>query len=51
MLVNEARARGCRTLRAITTNDNLAQTFYVALGFRLVETRLGAVTESRRIKP
>ena len=51
-LVTEARNRGCRTLRAITTNDNRgAQGFYLALGFRLVETRLGAVTESRRLKP
>ena len=51
-LVIEARTRGCPTLSAITTNDNRdAQAFYLALGFTLVATRLGAVTESRKIKP
>jgi len=51
-LAAEARARGCRTLRAITTNDNVvAQSFYAAMGFRLVATRAGAVHESRKRKP
>jgi ribosomal protein S18 acetylase RimI-like enzyme len=51
-LAAEARARGCSTLRAITTNDNVvARSFYAALGFRLVATRAGAVHESRKQKP
>lgn len=51
-LAAETRARGSRTLRAITTNDTrAAQAFYLALGFTLVATRLGAVTKSRTIKP
>jgi ribosomal protein S18 acetylase RimI-like enzyme len=51
-LADSARARGCRTLCAITTNDNVvAQAFYAALGFRLVATRAGAVHESRKRKP
>jgi ribosomal protein S18 acetylase RimI-like enzyme len=51
-LRDEAFARGCTTLRAITTNDNdVAQRFYEAQGFRLRQVRAGAVNESRRIKP
>lgn len=51
-LATYAGTLGLPVLRAITTNDNLgAQTFYRALGFRLVATRRGAVNESRRIKP
>ena len=50
--IEYARSIGSPVLRAITTNDNwVAQAFYVALGFRPVETRPGAVTESRKIKP
>ena len=51
-LAEEARAQGCIALRAVTTNDNrAAQAFYVALGFRVREIRLGAVDESRKVKP
>ncbi len=51
-LAEDARSRGCRVLRAITTNDNrAAQSFYAALGFRLIEIRSGEVDESRRLKP
>ncbi len=51
-LAADARIRGCVVLRAITTNDNrAAQSFYAALGFRLIEIRSGEVNESRRLKP
>jgi ribosomal protein S18 acetylase RimI-like enzyme len=51
-LEREARSHGCHTLRAITTNDNLvAQQFYRSVGFRLVQTRCGAVSEARKLKP
>lgn len=51
-LMSAARASGCRTLRAITTNDNRgAQAFYEGLGFRLRGVRPGAVNESRMVKP
>ena len=51
-LATDARSRGCATLRAITTNDNEgAQRFYEALGFRLIEVRPGEVVESRKLKP
>lgn len=51
-VIDGARAAGCRSLRAITTNDNLrAQSFYVHLGFRVREIRPGAVSESRKLKP
>jgi ribosomal protein S18 acetylase RimI-like enzyme len=50
--VTGARERGCRTLVAVTTNDNRnAQAFYEHLGFRLREVRPGAVTEGRKLKP
>ena len=48
----EARARGCRRLWLITTNDNAhALRFYQRRGFRLAGLHSGAVDESRRIKP
>lgn len=51
-LANDARSRGCRVLRAITTNDNrAAQRFYSALGFRSSDVRPGEVAESRKLKP
>jgi ribosomal protein S18 acetylase RimI-like enzyme len=52
VLEQEARSRGCRKLRAITTNDNLgAQEFYRSLGFHLARIRRGAVNEARSVKP
>ena len=51
-LIDEARAAGCGSLRAITTNDNVgAQAFYAHLRFRVREIRPGAVNESRKLKP
>ena len=51
-LADDARSRGCRVLRAITTNDNrAAQRFYTALGFRSIDVRPGEVAESRKLKP
>jgi GNAT superfamily N-acetyltransferase len=50
--IAEARARNCRRLFLITTNDNLnALGFYQKRGFELVTIHRGAVNESRRIKP
>jgi ribosomal protein S18 acetylase RimI-like enzyme len=48
----EARARGCRRLFLITTNDNLhALGFYQKRGFKIVTIYPGAVNESRKRKP
>ncbi|MDQ2692154.1 MAG: GNAT family N-acetyltransferase [Chloroflexota bacterium] len=50
--LNEARARGCRRLILITTNDNLnALGFYQRRGFEIVTLYRGAIHESRKIKP
>ena len=52
-LVAEVRARarraGCTRLVVVTTDENVgAQRFYAAMGFTLVERRVGAVDECRR---
>jgi len=48
----EARARKCKRLFLITTNDNLnALGFYQKRGFELVTIYRGAILESRKIKP
>ena len=45
-------ASNATRLVLVTTNDNLgAQAFYSAMGFRHVVTFVGAVAESRRLKP
>jgi len=50
--IAEARARNCKRLFLITTNDNLnALGFYQKRGFELVTLYRSAVNESRRIKP
>jgi ribosomal protein S18 acetylase RimI-like enzyme len=50
--MTEARARGCRRLFLITTNDNLnALGFYQKRGFQMAALYRGAVNESRKIKP
>ena len=50
--VEEARARGCRRLFLITTNDNLnALGFYQRRGFEIAAIYRGAINESRKIKP
>ncbi|HEY2603892.1 MAG TPA: GNAT family N-acetyltransferase [Thermoleophilaceae bacterium] len=50
--VEESRARGCRRLWLITTNDNLrALRFYQRRGLRLAALHVGAADEARRIKP
>jgi GNAT superfamily N-acetyltransferase len=47
-----ARARGCRRLWLVTTNDNRgAVAFYHSLGWRQVAVHRGAVREARRLKP
>lgn len=56
MLINRviavARAKGCRRVFLITTNDNLnALGFYQKRGFELVTIHRGAVNASRKIKP
>ena len=51
-VIEEARARNCRRLFLITTNDNLnALGFYQKRGFALVAVHRGAVNESRKRKP
>ncbi len=50
--IEEARARKCRRIFLITTNDNLyALGFYQRRDFELVAIHRGAVNESRKIKP
>ena len=50
--IEEARARNCKRLFLITTNDNLhALGFYQKRGFEIVTVYRGAVNESRKIKP
>jgi ribosomal protein S18 acetylase RimI-like enzyme len=50
--VEEARARNCKRLFLITTNDNLhALGFYQKRGFEIVTVYRGAVHESRKRKP
>jgi ribosomal protein S18 acetylase RimI-like enzyme len=50
--IAEARARGCKRLFLITTNDNLhALGFYQKRGFEIVAVYRGAVNESRKRKP
>ena len=50
--IDEARARNCRRLFLITTNDNLnALGFYQKRGFEMVAVRRGAINESRKRKP
>jgi ribosomal protein S18 acetylase RimI-like enzyme len=50
-LVGEVRGTAAR-LRLTTTNDNTrALRFYQRVGFRLTALRVGAVAESRKVKP
>jgi GNAT superfamily N-acetyltransferase len=51
-VADAARAAGCRRLRVVTTNDNLrALRLYQKRGFRLVELRVNATNEARKLKP
>lgn len=51
-VVEEARANQCRRVHLTTTNDNLrALGFYQKLGFQLSALRVGALEETRRLKP
>lgn len=46
---DRARRAGCNRLVVVTTDENVgAQRFYEAMGFGLVERRVGAVDECRR---
>lgn len=50
--IEAARAKDCKRLFLITTNDNLhALGFYQRRGFELVTVYRGAVNESRKRKP
>lgn len=50
--IDEARARQCKRLFLITTNDNLnALGFYQKRGFEIVTIYRGAINESRERKP
>jgi ribosomal protein S18 acetylase RimI-like enzyme len=49
---NAAKTQGCHRLWLITTNDNThALRFYQRRGFRIVAIHVGAIDESRRLKP
>ncbi len=49
---NEAKNKGVRKIKIITTNDNLtALRFYQKRGFRLKKIYSNAVEKSRKIKP
>jgi ribosomal protein S18 acetylase RimI-like enzyme len=49
---NAAKTQGCHRLWLITTNDNAhALRFYQRGGFRIVAIHVGAIDESRRLKP
>ncbi len=48
--VARARAAGRQRIWLVTTNDN-ASAFYDALGWRRCAVHVGAVAESRRLKP
>ena len=51
-LVAELRADACERLWLTTTSDKLsALRFYLRRGFRLIQVRLGAVDDARRLKP
>src|SRR5271166_6507445 len=51
-LVARLRADGCKRLWLTTTNDKLsALRFYLRRDFRLIQVRLGAVDDARRLKP
>ncbi len=47
-----AKAKGCKRLWLITTNDNLnALGFYQKIGFQIIAVRPNAVDEARKLKP
>ena len=51
-VVEEARANQCRRIHLTTTNDNLrALGFYQKRGFQLSALRVGALEETRKLKP
>jgi N-acetylglutamate synthase-like GNAT family acetyltransferase len=51
-ILKEAKARSCKRLFLITTNDNLnALGFYQKRGFEIVQIHHGAINESRKLKP
>ena len=51
-VIEEARAKNCRRVFLITTNDNLyALGFYQRRDFEISAVHRGAVNESRKIKP
>ncbi len=51
-VVEEARANQCRRVHLTTTNDNLrALGLYQKLGFQLSALRVGALEETRKLKP
>jgi ribosomal protein S18 acetylase RimI-like enzyme len=51
-VIEEARARNCRRIFLITTNDNLhALGFYQRRGFELVRVYRHALAEIRKLKP
>ncbi len=51
-MVREAKARNCKRIHLLTTNDNLnALKFYQKYGFEIERINRGAINESRKQKP
>lgn len=51
-MVREAKARKCKRIHLLTTNDNLnALKFYQKYGFEIEQINRGAINESRKQKP
>lgn len=51
-VIDAARAAGCARVWLITTNDNIhAIRFYQRFGFELDAVHIGAIEQSRRLKP
>ncbi len=52
LVLDHARAQGCRRVRVVTTNDNIrAIRFYQKRGFDLVQIHRNALDAARRLKP
>lgn len=51
-VASRARGEACSRVWLVTTNDNIvAQRFYEAIGWRLAAVHVGAIAQSRLLKP
>lgn len=51
-VIEDAKASQCRRIHVTTTNDNLrGLAFYQKRGFQLANLRVGAMDETRKLKP